>query len=232
MALRLLYVTKGLDIGGLERVVVDLASSMAHHGHEVDVAVVNNARNALAPDLERAGVPLHWLRGTDTIGWQALRLFSEVVSRGEYDIVHAHGPLPAVLARVVSGRRPVVSTVHTMWRALRRETRAAWAATATLDATTIAVSGVVRDSLPRHIASRTRVIPHGIDVEAIRRATGAAPATRADTPTVTAITVASHRRSKDYPTLLRALKWARDAGGDLRLVAIGEGLPHYPRVGH
>jgi glycosyltransferase involved in cell wall biosynthesis len=147
-----------------------------------------------------------------------------LVRADRYDIVHAHGPLLAVLVRLASGRTPVVTTSHTMFGALRAPTRLAWRATAGRDAATLAVSSVVAGSLPRRSAERAEVVPHGIDPAALPTPSRIEHEVHGpNRATVTAVTVASHRHAKDYPTLLRALRIAIDAGADMRLVAVGEG---------
>jgi glycosyltransferase involved in cell wall biosynthesis len=221
---RVLLVTKGLDIGGLERVVVDLAAAMRRRGVDVEVALVNSRRDALAEALHRHSIPVHELGGTDRIGWAATRRLAVLVRADRYDVVHAHGPLPAVVVRLASRRTPVVTTSHTMWGALRPPTRLAWWATAGRDAATLAVSSVVARSLPGRPAERAEIVPHGVDPRALPSPSQLEHGDPAPSRTgVTAVTVASHRHAKDYPTLLRALRIAIDAGADLRIVAVGEG---------
>jgi glycosyltransferase involved in cell wall biosynthesis len=220
-----LLVSKGLDIGGIERIVVDLARGLSRRGARVEVAVVNDRRDRLASPLADAGIVLHRLGGTDHIGWSAARRLARLVAEPRFDVVHVHGPLPAVLARLAPRHRPVITTSHTVWGALRRPTRVAWRVTAGRDATTLAVSAVVAASLPRRVARRTLVLPHGVDPAAI----AAAERVGGDTSeVVTAVTVASHRDPKNYPNLLRGIRAAVDAGAPVRLVAVGEG-PDLPR---
>ncbi len=219
---RVLLVTKGLDIGGIERIVVELAVALTKRGVPVEVAVVNDSRDQLIPLLAEAGIVVHRLGGSDRIGVAAGRRLAGLVKDRRFDIVHVHGPLPAALARVVPGHRPVVTTSHTPLGAVRLPTRLAWRLTASRDAATVAVSAVVSSSLPRRVAVRTVVIPHGVDPVAIAR-TLAEVQPRPATDTVTAVTVASHRDVKNYPNLLRAVKVARDLGAKLRLVAVGTG---------
>ena len=222
-ASRVLLVTKGLDIGGIERIVVDLAVGLTAAGSVVEVAVVNEGRAGLLGLLQAAGVPVHGLSGTDRIGWPAARRLSRLTAAGRFDVVHTHGPLPAIVARLAPNHRPIVTSSHTLWTALRPPVRVAWRATAARDAASVAVSAVVAASLPLSIAARTRVIPHGVDPEAIRVAREAAGDRPLVPDVVTAVAVASHRDVKNYPNLLRAVGVARDSGVAVRLVAVGEG---------
>ena len=97
---RVLLVTKGLDLGGIERIVVDLAVGLRRRDLDVEVAVVNPDRNQLQHHLDDAGVPVHSLGGTDRIGIAAARELRRLIRTQAFDVVHAHGPLPAVLCRL------------------------------------------------------------------------------------------------------------------------------------
>ncbi len=217
--MRILLVVKGLDLGGAERVVTDLATHLAGRGAEVEVAVINAQRVALLPALAAAGITVHELPGSDRVGLRGLLALRALIRGGAYDVVHGHGPVPTVLARLFAGRR-AVGTIHSMWPALRRPSR--WAVT-TLCAGTrlIAVSATARDAMPRRLRRTTTVIPHGVDLTAVDAAVGRPrPAGRDH---VELLTVASHRREKNYSNLLEAVAMAHQQGANVRLRAIGEG---------
>jgi glycosyltransferase involved in cell wall biosynthesis len=217
-----LLVTKGLDIGGIERIVVDLAIGFARRGVLVEVAVVNDARDALAPQLEAAGVPIHRLGGTDRIGVRGARALSHLMRSGRFSVVHVHGPLPSILARLVPTKAHLVTTSHTPLKSLHPLTRVAWTLTARRDHVLTAVSEAVAGSLPRSTRATVRVVPHGVDTARVENAL-ALPTPVRGHHDVVAIAVASHRDAKNYPNLLQAVKVARDLGAPLRLVAVGDG---------
>ncbi len=227
LPLRILLVTKGLDLGGIERIVVDLALGLSGRGVDVEVAVVNSHRDRLMPTLADVGVTVHRLDGSDLIGLGASRRLAQLIRSGTFDVVHVHGPLPAVVARLaaVGASARVVTTSHTPWTSLRQTTRAMWRATDRLDAAAVAVSSAVAASLPRSTGSRVTVIPHGIDPARI--AAARATADRSAAPSaggpITVVTVASHRDAKNYPNLLSALRRSIGDGANLRLVTIGDG---------
>ncbi|MEQ1787831.1 MAG: glycosyltransferase [Acidimicrobiales bacterium] len=221
---RVLLVVKGLDIGGIERIVVDLALGLARRGARPEVAVVNDRRDGLRDLLRADGVPVHGLGGSDRIGALASLRLARLIARPGFDVVHVHGPLPALVARLAPRHRPIVTTSHTLWSGLRLPVRVGWRLTSSRDAASVAVSAAVAASLPRSVGVHTRVIPHGVDPPAIAAARAAAETGRVDAHgEVTAVAVASHRDVKNYPNLLRAIRVALDAGAPLRLVAVGEG---------
>lgn len=226
-----LLVVKGLDIGGVERVVVDLALEMHGRGVPLEVAVVNDRRDQMLANLTERGITVHRLDGSDRIGLRAAIRLARLVRQQRFSVVHVHGPLPAVLARMVPGHRAVVTTSHTPLSALRRVSRLLWSLTARLDAATLAVSAVVADSLPVSVAARVEVVPHGVNTGAIDRALLDAHAIEPSAAT-RVLVVASHREAKNYPNLLRALRCAIDLGAQLRVTAVGAGplLAHHRAV--
>ncbi len=227
-SLRVLLVTKGLDLGGLERVVTDLAVGLQRRGVSMTVAVVSDRRDRLVPKLDASGVTVIRLGGSDRIGLRAGLRLRSVSRSAAFDVVHVHSPLPTPLVRSSRGaRHRVIATLHTPWTALHPGTRLAWRLTARRDRSTIAVSGAVAASLPRRIGERTMVIPHGVDAAAIAAAGGSRRETRTELGVtdddILVVTVASHRDVKNYPNLLRAFKSVLDAGRGARLIAVGEG---------
>ncbi|MEI7547054.1 MAG: glycosyltransferase family 4 protein, partial [Actinomycetota bacterium] len=166
--MRVLQVVKGLDLGGAERVVTDLAVHLAARGPEVEVAVINGRRRALLPVLQQAGIAVHALPGTDLVGPRGVLALRRLIRSGNYDLVHAHGPVPLVLCRPFSPV-PVVGTMHSVWGGLRRPSR--WAAALLCGRVPlVAVAEAVRSRLPQRLARNTTVIPHGVDLDAVAAA--------------------------------------------------------------
>ena len=105
-------------LGGVERVVEDLAREMAAEGHEVlvysrrgyaaDTDAPEFARRIFSPGL--AGKHLDTITHTASAVWDVLRR--------KVDIVHVHNPGPALCSWLPSlAGRPVVLTVHAPdWR--------------------------------------------------------------------------------------------------------------------
>jgi L-malate glycosyltransferase len=231
--LRVLWLSKGLGPGGAERLLVTHAAAADPDQVAYQAAYLLPHKDHLVGELEALGVTTHLLdapRDRD-LGWTG-RLRS-LVDQGDFDVVHAHSPLPASAARLVlrtlpRGRRPVfVSTEHNRWPSHARPTRAANAATLALNDATIAVSAEVRDSMAAPFRSSTRVIVHGIDVARVRSLGDQRAAVRQELglgpDDVLVVTVANFRASKGYPDLLVAAGRVRDAAPSVRFVIVGQG---------
>jgi glycosyltransferase involved in cell wall biosynthesis len=126
-ARRVLMVTDSLQPGGAERHVVDLATALARHGHDVTIAC--STSGALQRDAEIGGVtvaPLMDKLVKRRFSPAFARRLGTLVTSGEFDLVHAHVYASAsAAAEAVAGLAvPLVITEHTEapWRGLQERT--------------------------------------------------------------------------------------------------------------
>ncbi len=231
----MLWLAKGLGPGGAERLLVTHAAAADPDRVHYEVAYLLPHKDHLVAELEALGVTTHLLdapRDRD-LGW--VTRLRRLVDEGDFDVVHAHSPVPAASARVAvrampARRRPVfVSTEHNRWPSHSRPTRAANAATFALNDAAIAVSAEVRDSMAAPFRSSTQVVVHGIDLAASRALVEQRAAVRAElgvgADEVLAVTVANFRAPKGYPDLLAAARLVSSGPGaqPVRFVIIGQG---------
>ncbi|MDO5499332.1 MAG: glycosyltransferase [Propionibacteriaceae bacterium] len=228
--INVLWLIKGLGPGGAEQLLANSAKVADHKRFHYEVAFVRPDKTHLVPTLEEAGVRAHRLTAGGNPRLWPLRL------RGlmkRFDIVHAHSPLLAGAARVLSrtlprSRRPVLlSTEHNMWSRFERPTRWLNALTAPLDARRWAVSEEVLRSMWPSRAKGAEVLIHGIVHGANPPSAGARERVRAELgipdAAVVSLTQAHQRKKKDYPNMLRAAKIAFAANSDLVMLAAGQG---------
>ena len=95
--MKILMATMGLDIGGAETHIVELAKELKHQGH--DVAIISNG-GVYVPEITAAGIrhyqaPLH-LRSFGPM-YRARKILREVIQKEHPDVVHAHARIPAFL---------------------------------------------------------------------------------------------------------------------------------------
>jgi glycosyltransferase involved in cell wall biosynthesis len=230
---RVLWLIKGLGPGGAETLLAAAATARDSDRFEYSAAYLVAEKSALVPTLEATGIDVtcYDARGGGDMGW-ALRLRSHLTER-PVDIVHAHSPLVASVARIVARTlpprtRPVtVSTEHNIWPAYAMPTRVLNAATYPLDRAHFAVSEEVRRSMPDWWRQRTETTVHGIAVDDVRVHRQQRARMRAELRVspgeCLAVTVANYRRHKDYPTLLAAARVVRDRGLPVRFAAVGQG---------
>lgn len=229
---RVLWLSKGLGPGGAERLLVSLARSIDHGRFELGAAYLLPGKHQLVPELQAAGVPATCLDGEGAFDVRWVGRLRSFVKSWQPDIVHVHSPQPAAMARpmvrALGRRRPaMLYTEHNSWNGYRPATRAANAATWSLDDYRLTVSQTALDSVPRWMRSRTEVLVHGVDLEEVRTHSGNRDRVRAALGVaddeILVVTVANLREHKDYPTLLAAARKVLDSGGPVRFVAVGQG---------
>lgn len=229
--IRVLWLIKGLGPGGAEQLLLLAAKVADRERFDYRLAFVRPDKTHLVPEFVELGLVPERLgeAGRGRFAWvpQLRRVM------GEVDVVHAHSPVLASVARVLSrtipaSRRPaVVVTEHNEWTSHRRPTRLLNALTARLDAHHWAVSQQVQDTVHPRLRTGFEVLIHGIDTTVLPHD----PATRARVRAelgvaddeVLSLTVANLRKNKDYPNLLRAARLAVDAEPRLRFAAVGQG---------
>jgi glycosyltransferase involved in cell wall biosynthesis len=231
--IRVLWLTKGLGPGGAERLLVSFAGLADRDRFDLRAAYLLPWKNHLVGQLAGLGVPAVCLDSRHEADLRWVRRLREIVRTARIDVVHAHSPMVAALARpalrtLPRGERPaLVGTEHNLWSSHHPVTRWANRLTLPLEAATVAVSDEVRASMPSRLARRTEVLLHGVDVDAIASRRGERAAARGElgvpTDELLVATVANLRVNKDYPTMLDAARRLADAGEPVHFVSVGQG---------
>ncbi len=220
--IRVLHLIKGLGPGGAEQLVLNqLAASGG--GFDYRVATIVPEKDHGDAEVRRLGATVIKLGPR---GWPG-RLIPQVRWA---DVVHAHSPLPASVARLLVAAAPrtaIAVTEHNRWPRHHAATRFFNRLTAPLDDDRIAVSEDVRSSMSPRIAASTDVLTHGVNLDRIT----ASEALRAEVrdelglaPDDVAIgIVANFRPEKAHDVLLDAFERAASNRAELRLVVVGQG---------
>src|SRR2546421_994760 len=173
--IRVLWLTKGLGPGGAERLLVSFAAIADRERFDLRAAYLLPWKDHLVAELAGLGVPAVCLDGRREVDPRWVRRLRKLVRAARIDVVHAHSPLVAALARPALRTLPrrdrpaLMGTEHNLWSSHHLATRWANRLTLPLEDVTIAVSGEVRASMPPRLARRTEVVIHGVDVDAIAR---------------------------------------------------------------
>jgi glycosyltransferase involved in cell wall biosynthesis len=233
MTARVLWVTKGLGLGGAERLLTLTAARIDPTRFEVEVAYLLPWKDAFVPELERTGVRTICLggrRGADPRWTLRLR---RLLRTGNYALVHTHSPVPAAAARLLS-RSPtrLIHTEHNVWDRYRRPTYIANALTYPRNDAVIAVSDGVADSIrrPRWVPWRyppVETLLHGVEPDSAPRGPEARAAARRELGLDESVpvigTVANFTPKKDHAGLLEALDRIRVRIPEAMLLLVGSG---------
>lgn len=126
--MNILMTTMKMDIGGAETHILEASKELVRMGHRVTVV---SAGGVFVPALEAAGVthvtaPLHTRRPDRVLA--ATAVLRRLIRGGQYDVVHAHARIPALLCHLLCKHYRVrfVTTAHLnfhvnfIWRMLSR----------------------------------------------------------------------------------------------------------------
>lgn len=232
--LSIVHVVDSLEVGGLERVTVDLAKAQLAAGHKVCVFSINTT-GGLKPELVAAGIDVIEGHKSGSLDLQVLARLRALLRERRADVVHAHNFVPnyyAAFAKLGLWRCPAqVCTLHDMgMRLVNRQLRwlFKWSLTQTKQ-----VAMVGRQVYGRYLetgmvaANRSRTVLNGIPIAKFRWPDSQRQQARAqlgldDDALVIGcvgrmVPLKNHRRMIEvYPAL-------RDCHPKLRLVIIGDG---------
>jgi glycosyltransferase involved in cell wall biosynthesis len=174
--LRVMHLVVGGDVGGAERLLVDLASRPDETGADHEVALFTPNR-ALFEHLATAGVPIHeravarespWSYLARSLGPADVAWLAALLVREGAHVLHTHTFGSHVLGTRAALRagNPQVRTEHHVMHYLEASTSpfTRWAAART--DRFVAVSDYVRRALARtapRVAARTTVVRNGVD---------------------------------------------------------------------
>lgn len=166
----------------MERLLVHQARLGDREGFDYVAAYLVERPDSVRSELESAGVRCRQLSRGSSIDPRWTRALTSLVREEGIDVVHAHSPMPAAVARPVlraqrHGPR-LVYTEHNTWDCYGLPTRVANAATYPLDHHQFAVSADARGSVPRRMRRDVEVLTHGIDLAEVRSHRNARSSTR------------------------------------------------------
>ena len=225
--MRIEYLTTGLQVGGAEKVVFDLASGMKARGHDVSVTSLLEPK-AYAERLRQQGIDVRSLdldreRKDLARVVSALFAYRRAVGSRKPDIIHSHMVHANLFARAAVAFQPslrLICTIHNIYEGGRlRDLGYAltnWASD--LD-TTISEAATRRYVSDGVLPDRTMTVYSGVEVPRRSRAPVVAEGGR-----FRWIAIGRLEAQKDYPTLLRAMSQL----GNASLSIAGDGSLRQP----
>ena len=154
--IRVLLLIKGLGLGGAERLLERAIPYLDRHQFDYHVAYLLPWKNALVPAFREADIPVYCLNSRRALDFRVLGRLVNMLKEQRIDLVHAHLPLPGVLARLAKRQGAVSRVVYTEHSLPSRHhvlTRALNLVTYRMNDVVIAVSEAVAEQVRQHLRS-------------------------------------------------------------------------------
>jgi len=229
--MRILHIITSLDIGGAERLLVDILPRLRDGGNnEVELLLFNGRVTHFYTQLQAQGIKIYSLGMSEKM-YSPFYILKLVQYIGQYDIIHTHNTpcqLFTPIAKALSlTRKPLVTTEHNTSNR-RRDKK--WLKP--IDQwmyhqyhAIICISDQTRTNLVKHIGNHSNIylIDNGIDVQRFYRPIKKLHANQNE---YLVTMVAGFRKQKDQDTLLRAMQRLPK---NYRLQLVGSGTPYENR---
>ncbi len=164
--MKVLQLLPALEVGGVERGVIDLAREMKRRGEE---SVIISSGGELVQELQKLGIP-HYTLPVHRKSFSSLALIPKIVriiEREHIDLVHARSRVPAWLGWVAARQtgRPFITTCHGYYSAHFLSRVMGWGKRV------IVISKIIGRHMIDHFGvspDRVRLIYRGVDLTQFR----------------------------------------------------------------
>lgn len=158
--MKIIEILPELDIGGVERHVIDLTSELARRGHQIlVVSAGGKMQKQLSPQVRHRRLSVH--KKNPFTGYFCARTISSWVRSDGWQLIHAHSRVPAWIASWVSSMTgiPFIVTAHVDFG-----NKSPWIYAPYRKAVkTICVSSAVQNAMKDCFYENTQVILNGLD---------------------------------------------------------------------
>lgn len=215
------HVVLGLNVGGLERVVVNLVCGLRDRFRPLVICLEEGGE--FQAELERQGISVRVLGKRPGIDWGAIRKLAAIFREEEVRVVHTHNPAPHFHGVVAARLAGVPVRVHTKHgRNYPKDRKKVWTnrIASWLTDVIVPVSDDARDvvlQVERVNTAKVHRIWNGVDTDIYR------PEGKFASRPLVIGTVARLSPEKDQRTLLAAFQLVLKQVSNARLVFVGDG---------
>ena len=158
--MKILHILPELQLGGVERHVIDLSNELACRGEDVLVlSAGGQMESQLDGCVQRRHLPVH--RKNPLVGYYCARKIAQWIREEGWQIIHAHSRVPAWIARWASkmAHVPYVVTAHVDFG-----NKSPWIYAPYREANrVICVSSAVKEAMKNCFYENTTVVINGLD---------------------------------------------------------------------
>lgn len=227
--MRVLHIITSLNIGGAEKLMVDLLPRLKQRGAEVELLVFDGNRTMFYNQLEREGIKITAFaeKGSVYNPLHLIRLY-RFLKKNHFDVVHTHNTAPQIFAAIVAmlSSLLLVTTEHSTsnrrrdWKWYRLIDKWMYG----MYKRVICISDAAEYNIREYLGcdksdNKYLTIYNGVDVE---KFADAQPMLDYHTDKKVVTMVAGFRHQKDQDTLIRAMRHLSKGEYELWIVGDGE----------
>ncbi len=223
--MHILQLLPTLDVGGVERGVIDLSKGLLRRGHRVTII---SAGGALVESLTRLGavhvtLPIH--RKSPWSIWKTIPPVCRAIEETGIDVIHARSRVPAWIGYWASRRirKPFVTTCHGFYAPHSASSVMTWGRIVVVPSQALGRYLIDRFHVP---PERLRVIPRGVDLSEFQLA---APQPR-DGRSWRIGLIGRLSQIKGHDVAIRALHQLVQHRRDVRLCVVGDAPAHKSHI--
>lgn len=226
--MRVLHIITSLNIGGAEKLMVDLLPKLKAKGVETELLLFVGNRTMFYDQLERENIKIHVFAEEGSVynPKHLLRLY-RFLKKNKFDVIHTHNTAPQLFAAIVSvvSHLRLVTTEHNT-----TNRRRSWKWYRSIDQwmynkykSVISISDAADQNLKEYLSinddnEKYLTVYNGVDISKLENAV----ATYAQTAKKIITMVAGFRQQKDQDTLIKSFALLPKGQYELWLVGDGE----------
>ena len=226
--MRILHIITSLNIGGAEKLMVDLLPRLKQKGVDVELLLFIGNRTMFYEQLEKEGVKIHaFSEGGSVYNPKHIFRLYRFLRGNKFDIIHTHNTAPQIFAAIVSVlvSLKLVTTEHNTTNRRRN-----WKWYKVVDKwmyaryrNVICISNAAEKNLKDYLDIRGNNIKYltvhnGVDIFKYENT----PIPKRNNPRTIITMVAGFRQQKDQDTLIKAFSLLPKGNFELWLVGDGE----------
>jgi len=227
--IKVLWLIKGLGLGGAERLLVSALPYLDRDQFDYQVAYFLPWKDALVAELEGHGIPVTCFGAGRPLGLSASKAVRRFLREQWVSVLHAHLPWASIVGRLAARRcrvPAVLYTEHGCWGRLNPLTRLFNRLTLGWNDLTIAVSDEVRASMQGVNGQAVKTITNGIDCRGLMATPDERNAARAEfgisVDDFLIVNVANLTPVKNHELLIRAFAVLVRQCPDASLLLVGQ----------
>ncbi len=224
-----LWLIKGLGLGGAEQLLVNAAPYLDRKTFDYQIGYFLPWKDALVPEFKRQGFPVTCFGVGHPLGFGSMPSICRYLREKETCVLHAHLPWSSIIGRLAARRcgvPAILYTEHGCWERLNPISRMCNRATLGWNDLTIAVSEEVRASMKGIDSGNVTTIANGIDCEGILATTDDRESVFEEfnipSDNLLIVCVANLTRVKNHELLVRAFGKLVRSRSDTSLILVGQ----------